>query len=40
MRNINENIDIIHKVLKKDAILTITAPSDNHACNRKALQAL
>ena len=33
--NINENIDIIYKVMKKDAILTITAPSDNHAVTEK-----
>ena len=33
--NIGENIDIIHKIMKKGAVLTITAPSDNHAVTEK-----
>lgn len=33
--NINENIDLIYKVMKKNAILTITAPSDNRTVTEK-----
>ena len=32
---INENIEIIYKIMKKNAILTITAPSDNRAVTKK-----
>lgn len=33
--NIGENIEIIYKIMKKGAILTITAPSDNHPVTEK-----